>query len=204
MILIIDHGQGNIGSLKNSLRQIGKKFRLCQSHEEIDWEGDIEGFILPGVGSFDQCMIEMKRRELDKLVYTFVDKGLKGMGICLGMQILCESSEEGGKQKGLGVIKGVVKKLSPENEKIPNMGWNTTYSESHIGDEICSLQLAGEYYYVHSYAVETLHKENRIAFFYHGKNKVTAGIYGKNILGVQFHPEKSQSKGLTLIKNYFN
>ena len=205
MILIIDHGQGNIGSLKNSVRQVGKQYRLCENYQSMDWESHIDGFILPGVGSFDQCMIEMRRRKLDKLINTFIDKGIKGMGICLGMQILCEESEEGISEKGLGIIKGQVKKLNTKNDKVPNMGWNKTYCDkAKNNDKLKDICLEGEYYYVHSFAVETTNEENRIGYFYHGGEPTTACIYGNNILGLQFHPEKSQSKGLTLIKNYFN
>ena len=114
-----------------------------------------------------------------------MDKEIKGMGICLGMQMLCESSEEGGNEKGLGIIEGKVKKLNAENDKVPNMGWNKTYCEKSMQNEnIEALKIDGEYYYVHSYAVETKYKENRIAYFYHGKNCVTAGIYGKNGIGI--------------------
>ena len=205
MILVVDHGQGNIGSLKNSIQQIGKEYKLCDNYENMDWGLNIDGFILPGVGSFDQCMVEMRKRSLERLIYTFVDKGIKGMGICLGMQILCETSEEGGNEAGLGIIKGKVKRLNNEKEKVPNMGWNKTYCRDRVDDDkIKSLCLEGEYYYVHSYAVETSKEENEIGYFYHGGEPKTACIYGRNILGLQFHPEKSQSKGLKLIKDYFN
>ena len=135
----------------------------------------------------------------------FIDKGVKGMGICLGMQILCDSSEEGGKEKGLGIIKGTVKKLDSSEDKVPNMGWNKTLvKKTHRSTEKLKKILNGEYYYVHSYAVEVGNVKNRVASFNHGKVSATAAIYGDRILGVQFHPEKSQAQGLKLIKNYFS
>ena len=205
MITIINHGQGNIGSLKNSINQIGKEFKLCSNFEEFQWDDNIDGFILPGVGSFDECMIEMRRRKLDKLVQLFIDKGVKGMGICLGMQILCNSSEEGKKEDGLGIIRGTVKKLDSSEDKVPNMGWNKTVAkeDAQIDIEVKNI-LNGEYYYVHSYAVEVVNAKNKVASFNHGKFSATAAIYGDRILGVQFHPEKSQAKGLRLIQNYFS
>ena len=117
---------------------------------------------MPGVGSFDKCMIEMRRRKLDKLVQLFVEKGVKGMGICLGMQILCNSSEEGEDEKGLGIIQGIVKKLDASEDKVPNMGWNKTTVEKHaqINSKIANI-LNGEYYYVHSYAVKVMNTENK-------------------------------------------
>ena len=108
MITIINHGQGTIGSLKNSINQIGKEFKLCSNFEEFQWDDNIDGFILPGVGSFDECMIEMRRRKLDKLVQLFIDKGVKGMGICLGMQIYVILVKKA-KEDGLGIIRGTVK-----------------------------------------------------------------------------------------------
>ena len=204
MIIIIDHGQGNIGSLKNSINQIGEEFKLCSTYEQFHWDNKINGFILPGVGSFDKCMVQMRQRKLDKLVELFIDKGVKGMGICLGMQILCNSSEEGNKEDGLGIIKGTVKKLNSLEDKVPNMGWNKTFVEedAQIDGQIKDI-LNGEYYYVHSYAVEVVNAKNKVASFNHGKVSATAAIYSDRILGVQFHPEKSQAKGLELIKNYF-
>ena len=123
----------------------------------------------------------------------------------LGMQMLCNSSEEGINQKGLGIIPGLAKKLSPDADKVPNIGWNKTFAEENGEvDEKIAAALNGEYYYVHSYAVDTVYSKHRVASFYHGKISATAAIYAKNILGVQFHPEKSQAKGLDLINNYFS
>ena len=205
MIVIIDHGQGNIGSLKNSLSQLNINFKVCSNFESFSWEEEIRGFILPGVGSFDKCMIEMRRRKLDKLIDMFINKNVKGLGICLGMQMLCDSSEEGGEEKGLGIIKGVVRRLNSSEDKVPNMGWNRTYVDKEVETDLTMLDmLNNEYYYVHSYAVEVKEKKNKVASLYHGKEPITAAIYGDRILGVQFHPEKSQDAGLALIRNYFN
>ena len=97
------------------------------------------------------------------------------------------------------------KKLDTSEDKVPNMGWNKTTVEKHaqINSKIANI-LNGEYYYVHSYAVKVMNAENKIASFVHGKVSTTAAIYGDKILGVQFHPEKSQTQGLKLIQNYFN
>ena len=128
-------------------------------------------------------MIEMRRRKLDKLLQLFIDKGVKGMGICLGMQILCDSSEEGGKENGLGIIKGTVKKLDSSEDKVPNMGWNKTLVEEDVQiDGKIEKIMNGEYYYVHSYAVEVENTKNRVASFNHGKVSTTAAIYCDRIL----------------------
>lgn len=198
-IVIIDHGQGNIGSLVNTLSYLDMKYEVWRSIGESKVKEGIRGFILPGVGSFDEGMKEIRKRELDKVVYRLLDEGIKGMGICLGMQMLCKTSEESKENiDGLGIIDGHVKKLDCNEDFVPNIGWNQTFTRSKSFD-----YLRGTFYYVHSYAVTTGVQELKTGYFMHGKDETVAAVHKSGILGVQFHPEKSQAAGLKLLKKYF-
>ena len=166
---------------------------------------DNDGFILPGVGSFNSGMSELRKTGLDKTVLKLIDDKIKGMGICLGMQMLCDYSEEGDyKEKGLGIFKGKLRKLLKKNDKVPNMGWNKTSLSTTRRKMPVSSELNESFYYVHSYGLSAENDSDVVATFEHGKTKIAAAIYKDSILGVQFHPEKSQAAGLLLLKNYFS
>ena len=206
MILIIDHGQGNIGSLRNTLDNLEIKNTIINSEQTTIDYNLIGGFILPGVGTFNSGMKEMRKRGLDNLVYKLRDKGVKGMGICLGMQMLCEkSAEDNYIEDGLGIFPGTFEKLSKTSDKVPNIGWNITTSKaSNTTNNSLESFLNETFYYVHSYGHKKVEDPNVISTFNHGKEKIAAALYGDNILGVQFHPEKSQGAGLALLNEYFN
>ena len=200
MLLVINHGQGNIGSLCNTLEFLGKKYEVCEEYNPNNKYLNYKGFILPGVGAFNAGMKSLRARSLDVLVRHLNNNNVPGMGICLGMQMLCCSSEEGGhKESGLSIIKGKVKKLNVSNGMVPSIGWRETVSEKKAGTPLQD----GAYYYVHSYHVETDDPSTTCAHYKHGDAIITAAIKKDNLLGVQFHPEKSQSSGLDLIANFF-
>lgn len=203
MIIIIDHGQGNIGSLTNTLKFLNINHKVC-SHKDSAATLNIDGFILPGVGTFNAGMENMKNRSLDKLVLELMEKDVKGMGICLGMQMLCEGSEEGDfKQPGLGIFKGYIKKLETKNDCVPNIGWVETFETPNKKQSLENTSLEGAFYYVHSYAFKPNDEKDVIAQCKHGDADIASAIYKNRILGVQFHPEKSQGLGLKLLQNYF-
>ena len=203
MIVVLNHGQGNIGSLTNTLSYLGKKYEVWANVFDEYESKEIEGFILPGVGSFNSGMREMRKRSLDKVIYSLIKKQIKGMGICLGMQMLCEGSEEGKfTEKGLGIFKGDVRRLSTEDGFVPSIGWHITTEQKDIEKILGKEEKA--FYYVHSYAVETKNTEDIVATYKHGGKKITAAIYKSMVLGVQFHPEKSQEPGLNLLETYFS
>ncbi len=202
-ILIINCGLGNIGSLLNALSFIGFEVSQADNYDS-SLNLDFDGFILPGVGSFPTGIRKMKSANLDKLVLEIIDKGIPGIGICLGMQFLAEFSFEGNiKSNGLGLFKGKVDKLiSRNNDKVPHIGWTET--KVLTNKEPWQSVLNNAFYYVHSYAVQIENIENKLAVISHGNSEVTTAIYKDKILGVQFHPEKSQQQGLKLLNNFFD
>ena len=206
MIVVINHGQCNLGSLTNTLRNLGYEYEIWSNKHDSHALTQNDGFILPGVGSYNSGMKELRKTGLDETVYKLIEDKVRGLGICLGMQMLCETSEEGNyDENGLGIFKGKLTRLSTSNGKVPNMGWNNTKTTSSIHNcqsmEEC---LNNTFYYVHSYALVTDNDEEVVATFTHGTKKATAAIYKESVLGVQFHPEKSQAAGLTLLKKFFS
>lgn len=201
-ILVINSGLGNIGSLINALEFL--KFNVIQiesydSSEHLDYDG----FVLPGVGSFPVGIKKIKDKNLDKLIYKLIDKEVPGLGICLGMQFLAKYSFEGGiKSEGLNIFEGNVERLNPlDSSKVPHVGWTETKITNCI--EPWQESLNNAFYYVHSYVVNTKVFSDKLATINYGNKNFVAAIYRRKILGVQFHPEKSQQQGLKLLKDYF-
>lgn len=192
---------GNTKSVVNMINRIGGEVIIANSPEEML---DAKKIILPGVGSFDSGMRELKAggwaKVLKKLV---IDQNIPILGICLGMQLFFDSSEEG-LEAGLGWISGNLKKFnSTEKEKIkiPHMGWNTLTikkKDSILPDEP---NTDARFYFVHSYHALCSNLDCVIATAFHG-SEITAAVQKNNIYGVQFHPEKSHRFGMSLLKNY--
>lgn len=196
MIAIIDYGAGNIKSLQFALDKLGKTSKLTMDPEEIN---QADSIILPGVGAFKDAMEALQRYQLDTILKKEAANGKPILGICLGMQLFYEFSEENGGSKGLGLLSGSVKRIS-DKVKVPHMGWNIIQS-----DQPCSLlnNLGEEpfVYFVHSYAVDNLEENTLVASAEYG-GLVPAIVQDKNITGMQFHPEKSGDVGIALLKNY--
>jgi len=204
MISIIDHGQGNIGSLTNALRLLKFDFNVVTNYEQGRASKELKGFILPGVGAFNTAMRSMRRKGLDKLVLDYHRKNVKGLGICLGMQLLFEGSEEGGySEDGLKIFNGKIKKLNEAKDVVPNIGWVKTLATQSTKVNAFSQYLDGSFYYIHSYGLIDSQNKSIIAEILHGEDQVAAAVYDGIVLGVQFHPEKSQDNGLSLLLNYF-
>ena len=202
MLLIINHAQGNIGSLANTIGFLGFEYKICSEIDTDILDENWNGFILPGVGTFNAGMQKMRQKKLDQLVYRLHDKRIKGLGICLGMQMLCSRSEEDNfTEKGLNLIDGDVIKLDSREANVPSIGWRRTKSKNNNSS---TFKTNGTFYYVHSYAVVPKEESAVNSTYQHGNNTVTASIYSNNILGVQFHPEKSQGDGLDLIQEFFS
>jgi len=193
---IVDYNAGNIQSVINALDYLGVQNQLVSDPEVL---AQFDGLIIPGVGSFDDAMNSLSNRGLvDGL--NSVKNTLPILGICLGMQLLCSSSEEGNKP-GLGWVDARVKSISVDSQKIkvPHMGWNQVSEPfnplfNRIPDET-------DFYFVHSYCVVTDDASLTTAHSQHGEEFVCAFSKG-DIFGVQFHPEKSQDHGLTLLQNF--
>ena len=201
MIVVIDYDVGNIGSILNMLRRVSAK-ALCSS--DIETIENAEKLILPGVGSFDQAMTKLKASGLlPVLNRKVIGGGTPILGICLGMQLFAQRSEEG-TAKGLGWLDATVKRFDFEdrslNLKIPHMGWNRVkmQKESFLFKEMHENH---RFYFVHSYHLVCHHK-NDVAGLTHYGYPFTSMLQKKNVLGVQFHPEKSHRYGMQVLKNF--
>lgn len=206
-ILIFNFGLGNIGSLVNALKFLETKVIVIENYKELELKANYDGVILPGVGSFDDGMKSLRDRDLDKALFEVSDTNIKILGICLGMQMLLNTSEESQNgSKGLGLFQGEVKKLSKLDAPVPHIGWTKTKSIEMIekNTEFDINYLNGDFYYVHSFFADITNSNEVIGNFNHGSTSRTSAILKNNIMGVQFHPEKSQQSGLKLLKNYFD
>lgn len=207
MIVIVDYGMGNLGSIANMFKRIGASAKITN---EIDDIKKAEKILLPGVGAFDKAMQAINssglRAVLDQKVLI---EGTPILGICLGMQLLTDSSEEG-KTPGLGYISAATIKFQSEpGLKIPHMGWNvvrpTQISKLTEGiDQVSSFDDSPRFYFVHSYKVLVNSQENSILTSIHGTQEFDAAIQKDNIYGAQFHPEKSHKFGMQLLQNFAN
>ena len=199
-LLIVDSGMGNIASVANIIRKIGGEAKISSSFDEIR---QARKLILPGVGSFDVGINALKKKSLDSAIKVAVrENGSALLGICLGMQLLFESSEEGS-QPGLGLIQGHVRRFQINKPKllIPHMGWNVVKPKQPS----CLFSTDDEqrFYFVHSYHADCANIADVSATTYYGRDFVSA-VENNNVMGVQFHPEKSHRFGMALFKRYLN
>ena len=200
MIGIIDYGAGNLKNVYNALSRIGKKSIITSDTGVLE---NCEKLIIPGVGAFGDGMKGLEERNLIPFINSWVESGKYLLGICLGMQLLFEKSYEMGEHKGLGYIKGEVVPFDiPKSYKVPHMGWNELVINRQ--DSIVDGITDGEYvYFVHSYHASKMLDENLIAYSeYH--IDVPAIVRKDNVIGMQFHPEKSDVTGTRLLVNFLN
>jgi len=198
MIAILDYGIGNLKSVYNMFKKVGIESIITSDIEVIK---NADKYLLPGVGSFDYGMSSLKNAPFFTILEKEVLENKKPiLGICLGMQLLTNSSEEG-KTKGLGWIDAKTLKFDLEDKSlsIPHMGWNTTYPINK--ENIFQSLDENRFYFVHSYHVACNNKSNILATTNYGQ-EFTCSIYKDNIYGVQFHPEKSHKFGMQLLKNF--
>lgn len=197
MIVVIDYGMGNLGSIVNMVKKVGYKCHITSDLEEIKKATKL---ILPGVGSFDNGMKKLKELGMINILNqkVLVEK-TPILGICLGMQLMTKSSEEGS-MTGLGWIDAVSKRFVSDTLKIPHMGWNIVKHQksSCLFDECESEK---RFYFVHSYCVSCNHKEDILTITNYTHDFISS-FKKNNIIGVQFHPEKSHKFGMNLIKNF--
>jgi len=207
MIAVIDYGMGNLRSVQKSLEFVGAKVIVTHDPDLIL---NANSVVLPGVGAFKDCMANLKKLKLVDPIRKFIDGGKPFLGICLGLQVLFEESEEYGPVAGLGILPGKVVKFpggSSETKngrpiKIPHMGWNQIKVKKNVplfrgvGD-------APYFYFVHSYYVVP-EDQNMIATVTNYGVEFVSGIQHKNIYAFQFHPEKSQTLGLSILERFSN
>ncbi|KAA0548746.1 imidazole glycerol phosphate synthase subunit HisH [Bacillus sp. BGMRC 2118] len=201
MIGIIDYGMGNLFSVSKALERLNYEYIISGDPEEL---AKADGLLLPGVGSFKDAMHSLNESGLTTFINEQVSSGKPLLGICLGMQLLFEESEENGETKGLGLIQGRVVRFRGENEqgilyKVPHMGWNElTY---HRNSPLLSGVEQGYVYFVHSYYVNTQDQQVVVASSEYDVD-VPAIVEKGNVFGAQFHPEKSGDLGITLLQNF--
>jgi glutamine amidotransferase len=200
MITIIDYGMGNLGSVANMIKKVGAKSVITSQKENIQ---NATKILLPGVGAFDNAVKNLKKMDLwDLIKEKILIEKIPVMGICLGMQLLTKGSEEG-ELEGFGFINAYAKKFKFEDRdlKIPHMGWNFVKLQKK------SLLFEGmenhenRFYFVHSYAIECYKKEDILTTTNYGYDFVSS-FEKDNIIGCQFHPEKSHKFGMRLFKNF--
>jgi glutamine amidotransferase len=199
VVAVIDYDMGNLHSACKGLEMAGATPIVTNNPQEL---ADADAIVLPGVGSFDPAMQKLRANKLEQPIHDAISSGKPFLGICLGMQILFESSEEG-QEAGLGIIKGQVKRFSHEpNLTIPHMGWN----QLELRQSNCALwQDLGAspwMYFVHSYYTAPVDSSVTAATTTHGSQTVTVAIAKDNVMAVQFHPEKSSNDGIHLLSNF--
>ena len=199
VIAVVDYDMGNLHSVCKGLENVGAVPKITDSPAIIE---QADAVVLPGVGSFDPAMQNLRSRKLIEPIKRAIASGKPFLGICLGLQILFESSEEG-VEPGLGVIAGKVRRFRSEpGLTIPHMGWNQLQFTQRDLPLWQNLPSDPWVYFVHSYYVDPVDWEVRSAIVTHGSQNVTAAIAKDNLMAVQFHPEKSSSTGLQMLSNF--
>lgn len=195
-IVIVDYGMGNLASVRNALRAVGHDAALSDDPDAV---AGADGLVLPGVGAFGTGMRNLARRGLDRAVRQAAEAGRPVLGICLGMQLLFEAGEEGGLQPGLGLLEGRVTRL-PDGVRLPQIGWNQV--DPHQAHPVfAGLPAPFWAYFDHTYAVEGEAPSTALALTAYGR--IYPSVVGRdNLLGIQFHPEKSSRVGLAMLANW--
>lgn len=198
-ITVIDPGMGNLRSVCRAWEHAGADVRLAANAREL---GQPQAMVFPGQGGMIHIMRELQARGFDTAITEWIADQKPFFGICLGMQALFSFSEEGN-SKGLGVFEGSVKRFQlPPDNKIPHMGWNQAH---FVQRTLCDASLndaSDQFYFVHSYYVEPADSDLIWCETTYGSKRFTSGIRWKNGFATQFHPEKSQAKGLQIYRNF--
>ena len=196
-IAVIDYGMGNLKNVKNAFNFLGYSAKITSDFEDIK---NATHLVLPGVGGFKDAMATLKRKDLVNPVKYAIAEGKKFLGICLGMQLLFETSEEFGYSEGLGIFKGKVVKFDKKTVNlIPHIGWNDIEILKPL-EEFKGIENKSFFYFLHSYYCVPDEDIAAAVCDYYGK--FTACVKKDNIFACQFHPEKSHKEGLALLKNF--
>ena len=200
MIGIIDYGAGNLKSVEKALLKLGAQTVITRDRETILAADHI---ILPGVGAFGDAMENLRKYDLDQVIYEAVEQKIPFLGICLGLQLLFSSSEESPGVAGLGILEGEILRI-PEAEglKIPHMGWNSLHLE-HNGRLFRGIPENIYVYFVHSYYLKASDPEIVKASTYYS-TQIHASVEKGNVFACQFHPEKSSDLGLKILDNFIH
>ncbi len=200
-VAIVDYGMGNTGSVTRALQECGADVSITCDPDELIEASHV---ILPGVGAFPDGMRHLKQKSTDEALKQAVKKGIPVMGICLGMQLLSDVSEEIEETPGLGLIPGKVIKINAGDGalRVPHVGWNEVHfqTDTALFSEIPD---ALDFYFVHSYHYVVNNQQDIAATTPYGIN-ISSVIVCDNVFGVQFHPEKSSQNGLKMLKNFIS
>lgn len=205
MVTIIDYGIGNLRSIEKAFQHVDAEVLRTDDPEAIR---TAERLVLPGVGAFGSCIDEVRSRALEPPIRAAIERGIPFLGVCVGMQLLFEVGEERGEHRGLGVLPGRVIRFDPEElraesgevRKIPHMGWNTVKMRrahpltAEIPDD-------SYFYFVHSFYARPENPEDVLGATRYGI-EFPSIVQRNNVMGVQFHPEKSQTRGLRILQNF--
>ncbi len=198
MIAVIDYRMGNLSSVSRALARLGATVKVTSDARAI---AAADAIVLPGVGAFQRGMENLSHLNLTAAIYKAIEANKPFLGICLGLQLLFTESEEHGVSQGLNIIRGRVKRFTPE-VKIPHMGWNQLHiirnEQKTIFDDIPDNSY---FYFAHSYYVSADNNNLTLATTIYGK-EFTSGIMKGNLFAIQFHPEKSGNLGLKLLENF--
>ena len=204
MIGILDYGSGNLFSISNALKKIDLNQKFIKNLNDFE---EVNAVILPGVGSFKECIEKLKKKNFYDYLIKYSSTGKKLVGICLGMQMLLEHSEEGGVSNGLKLINGNVKYIKNQilkgdaNLPIPNMGWSKVNLKNNQNIDLFKNIDNKEFYFAHSLICKVDEKECEVGFSKFGNFEFCSIIKKNQIYGIQFHPEKSGENGLKLLRN---
>jgi glutamine amidotransferase len=202
MIAIVDYNMGNLASVQNAFAKLGKETVIESDPSKFK---EYDKLILPGVGAFGDAMTHLRERNMTEALREYAASGKYMLGICLGMQLLFESSQEFGEHEGLGLIKGSVTAFDSskfsEPLKVPHMGWNRMFTVEHPLFE--NLDEEHYLYFVHTYHVNCADKNDIIGTTNYGYDFTSAVAHG-NVFGIQPHPEKSHENGLKILENFIN
>jgi imidazole glycerol-phosphate synthase subunit HisH len=196
-VAILDYGMGNLRSVEKALERIGAKAEITADRARVE---SADGVILPGVGAFPRAMSRVHEIGLDELVAGRVEAGVPVLGICLGMQLLFESSVENEGAGGLGLLGGIVGPLEANGYKVPHIGWSPVRWE-HDSPLTEGLGEETPFYFVHSYAPRPASADDVLGSAAYGE-RFACAVERPPLYGVQFHPEKSSSAGLGLLANF--
>ena len=198
MIAMIDYDAGNIKSVEKALQKLGADVVITKDPQEIL---NADKVILPGVGSFGDAMNNLKKYGLDEVIHRVVEKGTPFLGICLGLQLLFERSDESPEAVGLGILKGEILRIpDAEGLKIPHMGWNSLHLQNN-GRLFQGLKENDYVYFVHSYYLKA-EDESIVKATTNYSVNIHASVEKDNVFACQFHPEKSSDVGLKILKNF--
>jgi imidazole glycerol-phosphate synthase subunit HisH len=199
VIGIVDYGMGNLRSVYNAFRSFDANVKLLT--EEQHFEG-VTHLVIPGVGSFARAMDNLNKRQLIKPIKDIAASGKPLLGICLGMQLLATYGYEPYKTEGLGIIEGEVVRMDFPGVRIPHVGWNSLQLTSEHA-LFQGVKRQADFYFVHSFYFRPNNEGNVLARSQYGEEFASV-VYSGNIVGMQFHPEKSQKHGLRILDNFCN